>query len=157
MRKQKESHSQLQRRSTWQKRKAYQSPPNDHHNMSNEWQLNHNNNNQNNNNINSNNNSFNENSFNDSSVFDRLHTASIRNKRHNTSHYDLNSSLNMDQIDNNNDQMLVNNNNNNNNEALRVIAAENEISKKPQRNNNNNNNGNKSLLMNPVRVLTPDA
>ena len=42
------------------------------------------------------------------------------------------------------------------NEASRVIS-QNEISKRAQRNNNNDNNGGKSLLMNAVRVLSPDT
>ena len=106
--------------------------------------------------------SGNVNNYNNSSVFERLHTTSIRNKRthilNNSFNNELNNSFGNDTImndENNNDNHNHNHNNGVFNEGSRVISSQTEISKKPQRNTNNNNNA-KSLLMNPVRVLTPD-
>eukprot|EP00487_Bulimina_marginata_P012243 TRINITY_DN8392_c0_g1_i1.p2 TRINITY_DN8392_c0_g1~~TRINITY_DN8392_c0_g1_i1.p2 ORF type:complete len:101 (+),score=2.18 TRINITY_DN8392_c0_g1_i1:463-765(+) len=80
------------------------------------------------------------------SVFDRLHTASIRNTRLN-----LNSSINSGDMETihetQRDSGLFN-------EPSRIINHQTQISKNPQRNTQNNN---KSMLSNPVRVLSPDA
>eukprot|EP00484_Ammonia_sp_Unknown_P000418 CAMPEP_0197023308 /NCGR_PEP_ID=MMETSP1384-20130603/4034_1 /TAXON_ID=29189 /ORGANISM="Ammonia sp." /LENGTH=371 /DNA_ID=CAMNT_0042451503 /DNA_START=1 /DNA_END=1116 /DNA_ORIENTATION=- len=169
VRKQKESHTQLQRKGNWQKqpRKSMLSPPNDavnpdfHFNCNDNMQLNSNTNT----NINGNRNAFEEERAHlneNDSVFERLHATSIRNSRHTANsslnnsfqqNQDLNSSYNLDtQHEHQSEQAMISS------EPARIINA-NEMQKKPQRNagNNHDNNGNaKSMLMNPVRLNPED-